>query len=1089
MSLKAHSQKRVGFIFMLNRTLKLNIEAELQAALKLHKKGNIAAAFNKYRAILKIDPRNADAANLIGLIKVGEKKSDEAIEFFMQAVKIQPKNQKFQINLGVAYLNENRLDESLKTLKLAVNIDESNYEAIANYALTFLKLAKYDDAIYYFNRALSIKNTDQAIYCNLGVCYASKEDFENALEFYNKAIEINPNYAYSFYNIGNLFSQINELNSAIKAYKTCIDLDNQNSDAYCNLGNAYEKNKEKEKALNCYLKAIELNPNFSEAYCNVGNIYSESDKNKAVEFYSKSIAINDKLTQPYVNRAFVYFGIKNYLSAIKDYEKAIALGRSEDFLQSSLIHFKQNICDWSEESRKEINLIYPSIANGKRVANPFDLLSVTDDSSIHEKASKIFSEKKYFRNKKIDQTKIRIEKTEKIVVAYFSSDFYEHATSYLFAELVELHNKNDFYIIGFSYSGKHNDSITKRFNDSFDEFINVTDLSDFDIAKLSREKKVAIAVDLKGHTFGSRLGIFNFQAAPIQLSYLGYPGTIGLPTIDYIIADKIVIPPSSNIHYTEKIVYLPNSYQINDSRKKISERIFTKSELSLPETGFIFCCFNNNYKITPTTFDGWIRILNAVEGSVLWLFEDNPTAAENLQKEAEKRGLKKNRLVFATRMPLDEHLARHRLADLFIDTFPYNAHTTASDALWAGLPLLTLMGESFASRVASSLLNAIGLPELTTRTQEEYEAKAIELANTPELLKQIKQKLASNRLSTPLFNTKQFARNIEAAYSAMYARYQEALLTDHLYIEDIDIPQKIELKAENAKSLTSVSKPVMKLFGILELDELIQVMDVGASAINETPFYTTLLESGLAHLNAFEGDPRQIEEIRSTYGNKCTVFNEFLFDGSEQTLYVASGMSSLFKPKQAALNFFNGFNQFGKIERTERIRTKRLDDVNEITNIDVLKMDIQGAELTVLQNASEKLRNCLVIQLEVSYIQLYENQPSFGDIDVWMRKQGYAPHCFLDIKRWSIAPTIFNNNFRVPGNQLLESDIVYVKDPLNLGTLTVQQIIKFAAVAHYALKSFDLCIFLLLELARRKVVPANIQKIYLSSLKTKYTSY
>jgi len=279
-----------------------------------------------------------------------------------------------------------------------------------------------------------------------------------------------------------------------------------------------------------------------------------------------------------------------------------------------------------------------------------------------------------------------------------------------------------------------------------------------------------------------------------------------------------------------------------------------------------------------------------------------------------------------------------------------------------------------------------------------------------------------------------------------------------------------------------------KLFEIFELDKFIQVMDIGASAINEVPFYKTLLDTGLAHLNAFEGDPRQIENIRNTYTNSCSIFNEFLFDGTEQTLYVASeasGMSSLLKPKKSALNFFNGFNQFGKIERTESVRTKRLDDITEINKIDVLKMDIQGAELTVLKNSIEKLKDCLVIQLEVSYISLYENQPSFGDVDVWMRSQGYVPHCFLDIKRWSIAPTIFNDNFRVPGNQLLESDIVYIKDPLELKLLSVQQLIKFVAITHYALKSFDLSMFLLLELARRKEAPPNIQNIYLSNLNTK----
>ncbi|MGV1005065.1 MAG: FkbM family methyltransferase [Candidatus Nanopelagicales bacterium] len=265
----------------------------------------------------------------------------------------------------------------------------------------------------------------------------------------------------------------------------------------------------------------------------------------------------------------------------------------------------------------------------------------------------------------------------------------------------------------------------------------------------------------------------------------------------------------------------------------------------------------------------------------------------------------------------------------------------------------------------------------------------------------------------------------------------------------------------------------------------IQVMDVGASAIAEVPIYQSLLQAGLAHLNAFEGDDRQIEGIKNAYGDQATIFTDFLFDGSVQTLYLASapsGMTSLLRPDGDALRFFNGFDQFGHIEGTEQVQTKRLDNVEGLPLIDFLKMDIQGAELTVLKNGVEKLRNCLAVQLEVSYICLYEDQPTFGEVDVWMRSQGYQPHCFLDVKRWSITPTIFNNDFRVPGNQLLESDIVYVKNPMRLDRLDSVQLTKFAALAHHSLRSFDLCVFLLLEMERRQLVQPNAHQRYLESL-------
>jgi predicted O-linked N-acetylglucosamine transferase (SPINDLY family) len=351
------------------------------------------------------------------------------------------------------------------------------------------------------------------------------------------------------------------------------------------------------------------------------------------------------------------------------------------------------------------------------------------------------------------------------------------------AGLFEQHNKDKFELFAISFGPATKDEMQQRLALSFDQFVEVQNRTDKDIAALCRSLEIDIAIDLKGFTQDSRVGIFSHRAAPIQVNYLGYPGTMGTDYIDYLIADKVLIPEASAPYFTEKIVYLPNSYQVNDAKRRISDTVFIREELGLPASGFVFCCFNNNYKIMPDTFDSWMRILQRVDGSVLWLFEDNPTAALNLRKEADLRGVNPERLVFAPRLPLAEHLARHRAADLFIDTFPYNAHTTASDALWAGLPVLTRTGESFASRVAASLLIAIDLPELITSTQEEYDALAIALATHPERLLAVKQKLARNRLTTPLFDTGLFTQHIEDAYTQMYQRYHAGLEPDHLYVD------------------------------------------------------------------------------------------------------------------------------------------------------------------------------------------------------------------------------------------------------------------------------------------------------------------
>jgi predicted O-linked N-acetylglucosamine transferase (SPINDLY family) len=308
------------------------------------------------------------------------------------------------------------------------------------------------------------------------------------------------------------------------------------------------------------------------------------------------------------------------------------------------------------------------------------------------------------------------------------------------------------------------------------------DLYDEKIIQKSRNSNIDIAIDLNGYTADGRPGVFANRAAPIQINHLGYPGTMGAEYIDYIIADQEVIPPEALPYYSEKVIYLPECYQVNDSKRKISDKKFSKNELGLPESGFVFCCFNNNYKITPEIFDCWMRILQNIEGSVLWLLKDNEFASQNLRREAERRGISSSRLVFADRMSPEEHLARHNYADLFLDTYPCNAHTTASDSLWAELPLLTLAGQSFASRVAASLLNALNLQELITFSIPEYEAIAIELAKSPSKLETVKHKLSTAKLEKSLFNTEAFARNLERAYTAVHSRHLEGKVPDHIDI-------------------------------------------------------------------------------------------------------------------------------------------------------------------------------------------------------------------------------------------------------------------------------------------------------------------
>ena len=418
------------------------------------------------------------------------------------------------------------------------------------------------------------------------------------------------------------------------------------------------------------------------------------------------------------------------------------------------------MCKW-DNFESNTKKIIQSVNEHKKTIYPFQLLALVDDPKLHQKAAQSYvSNIQYFKSD-LSHLKPIEEKTKKIRIGYYSADFHNHATSYLIAELIERHDRDRFEIYGFSYGPSNGDEMKNRLYAAFDEYIDVSQFGEKQIASLSRVLGIDIAIDLKGYTEGSRMNIFVERCAPSQVSYLGFPGTTMLQEIDYIISDEIVTPKGCDSDYSEKIIRLPNCYQVNDSKRKISDRNFTRDELNLPNNAIVFCCFNNNYKILPDTFDSWMRILDAVPDSVLWLFSDNIWAEKNLQKEANARGIDSCRLIFAKRMPVAEHLARFRLADLFLDTFPYNAHTTASDALWAGVPILTRSGRSFASRFAASLLSSIGLPELITTNKHAFEQRAVELARNPYQLKSLREKISTYRTSSPLFDIIKFTKNFE----------------------------------------------------------------------------------------------------------------------------------------------------------------------------------------------------------------------------------------------------------------------------------------------------------------------------------------
>ena len=582
----------------------------------------------------------------------------------------------------------------------------------------------------------------------LGVVYGMQNRPIDAIDIFEKCFQFGLSNPSLHFNFAKALSTLQREEEAIEHHKIAVTLDSSNQDVWLNYGRSLDNLKRRDEALLCYEKALQLKPDLMEGWFNKGKIYGE---------------------------------LKRYEEALHAYIMAYQLKPTEPFLLGIILHYKMLICDWLDLDGLCLK-IQQDLRNNQKVVEPFGYQGISSSESDLLLSAQIFA-KERFPPLKTSSISGAGSIDGKIRVGYLCGEFRDQATSVLMAGVYECHDSEKFEIYALDNGWDDGGRLRPRMRQAFKEIIDISRMTDFSVLKLIKDFRIDILVNLNGYFGEARQSIFAYHVAPIQVNYLGFPGTLGADYMDYLIADSIVIPQESRQFYKEKIIYLPNCYQANDSKRIVSDRRFLRGECGLPEEGVIFCCFNNNYKITPKTFDGWMNILRAVDGSVLWLIEDNITALGNLKSEALKRGISSDRIIFAPRLPLPEHLARHKLADLFLDTLPYNAHTTASDALWAGLPVLTCVGETFPGRVASSLLNAFGLPELVTHSQEGYESLAIDLANNPEKLEMYKVRLANNRLTMSLFNTQLFTKYLEVAYTKMFERYRANLSPDHIVVE------------------------------------------------------------------------------------------------------------------------------------------------------------------------------------------------------------------------------------------------------------------------------------------------------------------
>jgi protein O-GlcNAc transferase len=597
---------------------------------------------------------------------------------------------------------------------------------------------------------------------------------DEAAALYEAVIADAPARIDALYNLGLIRRARGRADDALALWRTAVAQAPGLSHVHTAMGKTHASLDQFEAALACYDRALAAAPDNVDALNCRGNALRVLGRlGEAVEAYDQTLAIQPDYAVAWSNRGHALAGLRRPGDAVASYRRALALNPEDAPILGAQLDQQLQVCDWTDYISLTAR-IAELVGQGRNADLPFSFLSHSTDPMDQLRCAQVRVRERFpqpfpalWSGKPYAHDKIRL--------AYVSSDFREHAVAHLIAGLFERHDRARFDVSGYALAPQADDDMRRRIAAGFDHFHDVAGLHEAQVAAMIRAAEIDIAIDLNGFTTYCRPGIFARRCAPIQVNYLGYPGAVGAELADYILGDAEVIPPGAEAAYGEQVIRLPQAYQINDSRRRIAEGVPSRAEAGLPTEGFVFCCFNANYKINPPVFDAWMRLLGKVEGSVLWLFESNPMAAGNLRTEAERRGVSGDRIVFAPRMAAPEHLARHRLADLFLDTGPYNAHTTASDALWAGLPLVTCRGATFASRVAASLLRAVGLPELITDSLADYEALALELANDPVRLAAMRDRLEADRDTAPLFDTDLSRRHIEVAYETAMDRLRQGL--------------------------------------------------------------------------------------------------------------------------------------------------------------------------------------------------------------------------------------------------------------------------------------------------------------------------
>jgi protein O-GlcNAc transferase len=674
---------------------------------------------------------------------------------------------------GIEYMKRNEFEKAILAFNQSLEILPNRASTLINLSATLIKVRRFDDAIDASNKALLIDNSAYEAWCNKGICYSAKRDFSNAITCFDTSLELNSDYIEAALSKAKVFIELNEINKADAIINFVISRNPTVAQCYAVRAANWVKKREYKFALDDYDKAIYLAPNSTDFYLGKTIILNKLEKMKeALETLNTAIQLAPLNVNLWVLRGQALIALKKYQFGIDCYQKAFDLDPTFPYLIGDLIGSKLKICDWSNLDAL-IEYGVERTCQGHPSIPPFTMLSVIDSPNVQLIAAKNWTREfnPIKPSKVFEKLKINEREKSKVKIAYFSMDYRIHPVSYLTAELFELHDRENFEVYAFSYGPNTQDEMRRRLERSFDKFIDVEEKTDSEIVEIANNLGIDIAIDLAGHTLNSRSNIFSSRLAPIQINYLGYPGTSGDESIDYIIADEILIPNEYRKFYSEKILYLP-FFQANDTKRYYPDSKLTRSNFGLSEDSFVFCSFNSNSKITPLQFASWMRILEKTPNSVLFLYAENEHVPEMLRSEAIARGVSSDRLIFSGQLPLEDHLKRYQMADLFLDTSPFCAGTTASDALWADLPLLTLSGNSYSSRMATSLLKTLGLDSLIATSRDEYESKAIHFALNRNQLSALKDTLIERKKDSIVFNSIFFVRNMEAAYIKLIEKSQ-----------------------------------------------------------------------------------------------------------------------------------------------------------------------------------------------------------------------------------------------------------------------------------------------------------------------------